>query len=108
MDISEIRKVINANLDDNNSEKLIINILSKDKKLIPTILEILSVERFNNSEIIADMNLELSRTSTFIDMNIPTNKSNKENFNKEFVMSKVGEFYKKYKHRVSHGFNLFK
>jgi len=108
MDLDQIKSVINSNLiNDTNKEKLIIKILSKDKKIIPILLEILNSEREIEKEIIDDLNLELSRTSVYVHNVKETKTEEQQGFNRKFVLGEVEKFYIKYKNRISHCFNMF-
>lgn len=115
MNIQEIKSIVNNQLvGDEIKEKLIINSLSKDKKIIPIILNILNKERENNAELIEDMNLELSRSHVFIDTLNPnligkkeTQSSLGDNVTKEFITDKIAAFYIKYKDIIVHCFNRF-
>ncbi len=109
-------------------EHLIIQSLAKDEKLIPTLMKILEQERRDKKELMADMNLELSRAHIFIDEEWPTKgvvggdtnhghntkplgkkKAEKPQtgFHRGFVLDKIAEFYTKYKGRIGHCFNRF-
>ena len=109
MNINKIKEIVNeVTLPDNIKEKLIISVIANDKDAIPTILEILAKDRSNKKELIADMNLELSRTHLYLDEYMKEGKrQSKKDFNKAFVVGKVGEFYEKYQDYVTHCFNRF-
>ena len=61
MDIKLITEILNSSNSDELKEKMIISVLSVDKKVIPIILEILQEERVKKDELILDSNAELSR-----------------------------------------------
>ena len=105
MNIDEIKKVIISGLPLDFVEREIVNIIAKDKNVIPTILKILNSEREVKNNLITDMNLELSRALSFISENPEIETKEKKRFNKVFVVEKSKEFYDKYSNVVT---NLFK
>lgn len=108
MDILKIKTIIESEtLTDEHKEHFILATLAKDESVISKLLVMLEIERSNKKELISDMNLELSRTHTYIELREENKKEAKENFNKVFVVGKVAEFYTKYKGIVSHCFNRF-
>ncbi len=116
MDLEEIKKVVNSEIPDNLKEFQLLTILSKDEKLIPTLLGVLQEERKFKKELITDMNLELSRAHIFIDvlephMQVGTRVKKEtalgENINKNWMLDNISAFYNKYKGRIVHCFNRF-
>lgn len=100
MDIKEIRKIINSELSDEYTEKMIINILAKDEKVIPMIMNILEQERAYKNEVYSEMNLLLSKAHLGLE--------NKKYNSDGFMQKEIIEFYTKYKGYVGHCFkNLF-
>lgn len=76
MNIKEIKEIVNSNNSDEYKESLIISVISMDKKVIPTILEILQQERLKKDELILDSNAELSRALIVLkDSNLKSNKN---------------------------------
>lgn len=108
MNIKEIQQIVNSKVRDDIKEILLIKSLSKDKNVITNILKILDEERTAKSELISNMNLELSRAHIYIDLNKEIiDKKDKNTFTKSFVLEKITEFYIKYKTTVTHCFNKF-
>ena len=104
MNLEQIRLVLDYPLmDDTTKENLIIQILSRDSKVIPTILSILENERKSSKELILDMNLELSRCHIAIDK--PEMIQQKNGFTRDFLRENVKNFYIKYKDVIGHCFN---
>lgn len=100
MDIKEIRKIINSELSDEYTEKMIINILAKDEKVIPMVMKILEQERVYKNEVYSEMNLLLSKAHLGLE--------NKKYNSDGFMQKEIVEFYTKYKGYVGHCFkNLF-
>ncbi len=96
MRIDLIRQVILDDWPDDLTEDLIIGILARDEKLIPTLLDILASERSEKSKLIEDMNLELSRAEIGLD-NDALNED-------DFIQKEIKKFYTKYKDQVGHCF----
>lgn len=108
MNLKRLKEILDSREPDNVKEHLIIQCLSKDEKVIPTIMKILGSERDEKKQLILDMNLELSRAHIYIDER-PENKAEaKQSFNKSFVIDEIGKFYFKYKGIIGHCFNRFK
>ena len=105
MDIKSIKNIVNRDIPDSVKESMIIDELTKDKDVLPTLMLILNQERRSQKELIQDMNLELSRAHIYIE----TQKEDKkeEGFNKSFVIKEISNFYKKYKGVVRHCFNRY-
>lgn len=76
MDLLKIKGILSLhNLDDDAKSKLILGVIARDKNAIPYMLELLSIERQKNEELISDFNLELSRASVVLnDSNLRANK----------------------------------
>lgn len=97
MNIKKITEIVNDPLyTDDIKEHLIIAVLADDKNVIPTILDILAVEREKKRQLISDMNFQLSRAHCAIE--VP--KLNKEHF----VEKEIIKFYHKNKEEVRHCF----
>ena len=110
MNIQELKTAINSDLPDDFKEQQIIQILAKDKNVMPTVLKILSAEREYQKEILDEINLNLSRTHIFIEAYTPDLQKLKKvesvGFTKQFVLDKVEEFYTNYP-SIRHLFNRF-
>lgn len=96
MDLELLRNVLDSNNTSSNKEKLILQVLSKDKNVIPLLLNILENERLMNEELNSEMNLLLSKAHTV--MEHPKLNTDK------FVQVEIIDFYKKYKGVVGHCF----
>lgn len=114
MNILNIAKIINLPISEEQKRELILVEIARDKDAIPTVMKILANEREQNSELIRDMNLELSRAHIFIDDYMPEpvklrkGESEEKGFNRKFITDKIAEFYINYKDAVTHCFNRFK
>lgn len=100
MDIKKIREIVNSELSDEYTEKMIINVISKDEKVIPMIMKILEDERLYKNEVYSEMNLLLSKAHLGLE--------NKKYNSDGFMQKEIIEFYTKYRGYVGHCFkNLF-
>ena len=100
MDIKKIREIVNSELSDEYTEKMIIDVISKDEKVIPMIMKILEEERLYKNEVYSEMNLLLSKAHLGLE--------NKKYNSDGFMQKEIVEFYTKYKGYVGHCFkNLF-
>ena len=61
MNVAKIKEIVNLGISDEQKERYILSIIADDKKAIPTILNILNIEREKREELILDSNAELSR-----------------------------------------------
>jgi hypothetical protein len=97
--INKIKEIVNNDsLPEQYQMRLIYFILAEDKDSLKHILEILDHERKSNSELIKEMNLELSRADSVLnDTVLFKNK-------KDFVTGEIFKFYTKYKDRIGHCF----
>ena len=107
LQVKEIKKIVNSNLPEAVQAMQIINVIASYENAIPIILEILQSERQSKSELVQDMNLELSRAHIYIELLKESSEEREEGFNKSFVIEKITEFYSKYKGMVRHCFNRF-
>jgi len=107
MNIKKLKSIINSELPEYVIESQVINLLAKDKNVIPDILKILESERNLKNDLITDMNLELSRAHIYIELSTETKKQAKDSFNKSFVINEIKNFYTKYKSNIKHCFNRF-
>jgi hypothetical protein len=107
MDIKLIKKIVTSNLPDKIKESQIIELLANDEDTIPMILKILEQERKLKTELVQDLNLELSRAHIYIEIQPENKEEEKERFNKKFVIGEISNFYAKYKGIISHCFNRF-
>lgn len=108
MDIKRLKEIVNSSFPDEVVRVKILDLLSEDESLLPTMLDLLKRERKSKRELISDMNLELSRAHIYIELYPENKKQSKENFNKSFVIEEIGKFYNKYKGVIIHCFNRFK
>lgn len=100
MNLSEIKSIVNDNqLSDDMKEYMIIVSLSKDTKLIPTLLEILNVERSRQKKLISDLNVEVSRYHSSI-WDIKFLKKQRAFYNEE-----TKKLYEKWKDWIGPCFN---
>ena len=105
MNIKLIKEIVNSNNSDELKEKMIISALSIDKKLIPTILEILQEERVVKDELILDSNAELSRALIVLrDNNLKSNK--KIIADPKWVSGEIIKHYKKWKDFIDCNFKI--
>lgn len=116
MRIDKIKEIVNSKSTDIIKENQIIEELSKDKNVIPTLLKILDRERINKEELLMDMNLELSRADIHIkeptlacgeiNKKIPKNKIEEVKLKqaKDYVLNNISNFYKKYEELIKHCF----
>lgn len=105
MDLTSIKEIVNSELDDDIQERCIISIIAYDKKVIPTILEILEEERKSDKELLLDTNAELSRALVVLkDSNLKWNK--KIISDPKWVVGEIIKHYQKWKHQISCNFNI--
>lgn len=96
MNLKEISKILSYPIPDETKEILIIRILSKDKNVIPLIMEILEAERKQNNELLGEMNVQLSRAHLGLE---------KPEINEDHFMDKeILQFYLKNKEHIGHCF----
>ena len=89
MNLKALKEVLNSNYPDSSKEYEIINILSKDEKIIPIIMDILERERLYKKEIYSECNLLLSQADTCLE---------EPKFTKTCgIQEKIYNFFKKYK-----------
>jgi len=96
MDLQKIKDIVNSDLDNKSKEYKVLGVLAKDKKAIPTILEMLDRERKIKEEVQSEMNLLLSKAHIGLD--------NKKFNSGNFMQKEIIEFYTKYKDYVGHCF----
>lgn len=105
MDIKKIRDIINLNLTDEVTENYLIAIISDDKKVIPTLLEMLNSERELNEKLLSDTNAELSRALVVLqDENLKYNK--KIIADPQWVVGEIIKHYKKWKDYIGCCFKI--
>ncbi len=107
MDIEKIKQIVSSQISEDFKSQAIIEVLSRDEKVIPLMMDILKSERKSKDELIADMNLELSRAHIYIDMRPEVKSESKDSFNKSFINDEIAKFYIKYKSIIAHCFNRF-
>ena len=118
MNIDKIKEIVNSTMPEDAKRHFIIQVLAQDKKVIPTMMEILEEERTQTKELITDMNLELSRADVHIQNptlghgEVKSTTKDKVKIEeikkaqaKEFVLNHITAFYVKYKGRITHCFN---
>ena len=87
MDIKAITEIVNnEQLMDHQKRTAICLVIAQDPSAIPTILNILSAEREEKTQLIQDLNLQLSRAH--IGLETPTLNKN------GFMQKEITEFYK--------------
>jgi hypothetical protein len=105
MDIKSITEIVNSSGSDELKEKMIISILSRDKKIIPTILQILQSERLSKDELILDSNAELSRALVVLkDNNLKSNR--KVIADPKWVSGEIIKHYQKWKDFIACNFKI--
>ena len=101
MNINEIKDIIDLpGMSDEYKRILIIEVMAKDEKAIPDILDILAYERKSNKELTTDMNVLLSKAH----LGLETPKLNKGGF----MQKEIIEFYRKYRNKIGHCFKNLK
>lgn len=106
MDIKKLRGILNLPIPDDRMEEYIISFIAEDKDVIPNILKILNAERAEKSELILDMNLQLSRALVVLkDENLKYNKK-KITVDPSFVISEIFIHYKKWKNYINCNFKI--
>lgn len=102
MNLKNIQNALSAPLSDDIKERLILIEISKDKNAIPKILEMLDNEREETSELVDDLNLEVSRLDMmFKEPKLGGNTKLERN---NFRESNVNNLYQKWSHRIGHLF----
>jgi hypothetical protein len=92
MNLGKIKEVVNGPYAESIKEDLILKILSDDKDVIPTMMKILQHERDENSKLISDSNLELSRALVAFDGEKIVAKS--------FIVGEIKKHFIKWQHKV--------
>lgn len=90
-ELVEVIQTGNSSVDNPLVYRLLINFLSKQPDVIPTIMEILDLERKNSKRLIKDLNLNLTRNTFYIQQVKPTKQKDKEQ--REFFLKETKEFY---------------
>lgn len=107
MNIKSIKEVVNNDaLPDSVKEQIIIRILANDKKVIPTILEILENERSETHELLLDTNLELSRAFILLEDPNLGKKKPKPRIELTFVTGEIRKHYLKWQDRIKCCFKI--
>ena len=105
MNIKKIRDIINWNLPDEVTESYLIAVISEDKKVIPTLLEILNSERELKEKLLLDTNVELSKALIVLkDKNLKYNK--KIIADPPWVVDEIIKHYKKWKDYITCNFKI--
>ena len=98
MNLEKIKSIVNSAYPETLKEQLIIKLLSEDKKSIPTMLQILQVEREENDKLIMDSNAELSRALVTIDdKNVGQKGAIVDKF---FVIEEIKKHYLKWQDKI--------
>lgn len=93
MDYKELIEVL-PGVPKNVGEQMILKYLSQDEMVIPSLLQILEMERVAKEELLKDMNLELSRTAVCLeDKQIMKDKG-------QWILEQVKVFYNKWEHKI--------
>lgn len=105
MNVKKIKEVVNLDISDEQKERYILAIIANDKKAIPTILNILNIEREEREELILDCNAELSRALIVLkDNNLKYNK--KIIADPKWVAGEIIKYYQKWKDYVKCNFKV--
>ena len=105
MNVEKIKEVVNLDISDEQKERYILAIIADDKKAIPTILNILNIEREKKEELILDSNAELSRALIVLkDDNLKYNK--KIIADPKWVVGEIIKHYQKWKDYVRCNFKV--
>lgn len=105
MNVKKIKEVVNLDIPDEQKERYIISIIADDKKVIPTILEILNDEREKRENLILDSNVELSRALIVLnDDNLKYGK--KIIAEPKWVVGEIIKHYQKWKDYVKCNFKV--
>ena len=105
MNVKKIKEIVNSGISDEQKERYILSIIADDKKAIPTILNILNIEREKKEELILDSNAELSRALIVLkDNNLKYNK--KIIADPKWVVGEIIKHYQKWKDYVKCNFKV--
>lgn len=105
MNIKAITDIVQLKVPDEYKERAILQVLAEDPKAIEIVLKLLNEERKVTGELLVDTNLELSRA--LVTLRQPELKWGKRvGIKPDWVVSKIIEHYKKWKHRVGCCFNI--
>jgi len=115
MDIDKIKDIVNNRIKPKETqEQEIIQVIARDQKAIPLMMQLLSAERATKQNLIDDMNLELSRADVHIQNPVLAAREKNATRNneqlrldqaREFVLNNITAFYAKYKGVIRHCFN---
>lgn len=86
MNLKKIREILDSPANEDQQKSLIIQELSKDENLIPTLLLILESERKQKSQLVENMNLLLSKA----EVGLKEPEINKDGF----MQNEIAEFYR--------------
>ena len=105
MNIKKITEIINLNISDEVKENYILSIIADDKKVIPTILNILNNEREKREELILDTNMELSRVLIVLrDEHLKFTKGIIAEPN--WIVGEIIKYYQKWKDTIKCNFKI--
>lgn len=104
MDLKTIKQILDTDIPDIVKERLIINVLAEDSKVIPMILNILESEREVGKELLLDTNAELSRAL----VTIQDNKYGKKSaiIDRLWVVERIKSHYLKWKDKIKCNFKI--
>ena len=86
MNLNKIKEIIETPLiSELDKERLIIDEISKNENVIPTILRILNTEREQSKELVSTMNLLLSKAN----VGLKEPKLNED----DFIQKEIAKFY---------------
>ena len=105
MELKEIKQIVNSDISDELKELFILTIIAEDKQAIPTILNILNLEREKKEELILDCNTELSRALVVLrDGNLKYSK--KIIADPKWVSGEIIKHYQKWKSYIKCNFKI--
>lgn len=99
MDIQNIKKIVNSNIDDESKAQMILFLMAEDEEIIPKILKILEEERLQNKALLISTNSELSRALVCLQSKGELPKSS-------FVIKEIKQHYIRWQHRIKCCFKI--
>lgn len=104
MNIKKLKEVVNSNdLDSSVQNRLIIEIISKDKKVIPIMLELLQAEREIENELLTETNSELSRALVALEIGQPEKT---KGVSSVWVVEQIKKHYLKWQDYIKCNFKI--
>ena len=95
MNLEKIKEIVNSNILEEYKKQRILKELSQDPNVVNTLIELLSLERTRGKELIADLNLEVSR------YNVHVNNIELLNSNIDFLNTETKNLYGKWREFIS-------